>query len=182
MRALLLSISILTATACGSPTTGSGPTSGPGSSIIPTSTGVLIRIAEDGAPSREIVSATPEQVWAILPAVYEQLGIEAGIMDSDGLVYGAPRFTGTRIGGRRTAEFMRCGSAGAGPSTGGYRIRLSIQSKVRELAEGSTAIETQVTGSGTPFEGTSTGVVRCVSTGDLEREIARIAGELLADG
>lgn len=149
----------------------------PSPAIMETSTGISVRLGADG-PARAAVDAPAGRVWAALPAVYEALGIPAEVSDPAAHTYGTQRFTRTRLGDRRTAEMVRCGNAGSGASAmSTYRIRLSILTTLRPGAGGGTELSTEVAGSATPVDGTSTGATRCVSTGELERRIAALAAE-----
>lgn len=155
--------------------------SGPGgggapASIIPTSTGLLVRLADDTGGYRGVLDADSAAVSRALPEVYDVLGIPAGLLDARAGTYGTNRFTGPRIGDRRTASFVRCAGTGSGPtSTGSYRVRLAISSHVRAQPDGRSALVTSVAGLGTTVEGTSTAPIRCVSTDELEELIASLA-------
>lgn len=174
---LLMSI---VASGCGGPGTGASPARGPGSSVVETSTGATVRLESDRATSQTTVAADAERVWAVLPSVYEEMGIPAGVLDADRRTFGTERFTRTRIAGRRTEEYARCASSASGPSSvTAYRIRLWIATEVEAVTPGASLLRTRVTGSATPMEGTSTSASRCVSTGELEHEIAtRVAAAL----
>lgn len=176
--ALLALIAAACAPAGSSP--GSAP-AGPPASIIETSTSVSVRLSEQAEAATVLLQASPEVVWVLLPEVYESLGIAAEIHDAEARAYGTRRFAQNRLGGKRTAEFVRCGHQGAGPSAASnYRVRLSIVSTLGSAPGVGTRLVTEVSGSATPVEGTSTAAVRCVSTGELEQRINALVAERLA--
>jgi hypothetical protein len=126
------------------------------------------------------LGASRDDAWAALPQVYASLGLRADLVDPATHRYGAQRVTQVRIGERRTRDLVRCGNDGAGPSSvSGHRIQLSIVSRLSASAGGKTDVTTEVAGWATSVEGGSTGAVRCVSTGELEQQIAiRLAAAL----
>lgn len=156
---------------------------GPGSTITPTSTGVMINLEPDDAGVVGLIDGDHESVRAVLPVAYEALGIEAGALDTTGSAWGNPSFRGTRIGGERVSRYVRCGSDGtAVAGAGSYRTRLSITSRVEPQPDGRSLLTTAVSGTATSVEGTSTAPSRCVSTGELEQLIAVTVSGLLERG
>jgi hypothetical protein len=145
-------------------------------------TGGGIRIQLSGVEPGTPVSlgGSREAAWAALPQVYAALGLRADLVDPATHRYGAQRVTQARIGERRTRDLVRCGNDGAGPSAvSGYRIQLSIVSRLVPAAGGKTDLTTEVGGWASSVEGGSTGAIRCVSTGELEQQIAtRLAAAL----
>jgi len=147
-------------------------------SLHATETGVMVRLNQESGALAFRVDAPSEKVWAQLPAIYATLGIP--VEARDGGAFGTRSFTQSRIDGRRTGEFVRCGNEGAGPSSGGmYRTRLTILSSLRNADPG-TWVRTEISGTATPVEGTSTGAASCTSTGALEQRIRALLLERLA--
>lgn len=146
-----------------------------------TSTGVSIRIAADQLVVESEVRAPVERTWSILPRVYAALGIDGQILDSEARVYGNRRFTRSRVGKARAGNYVRCAFEGTGPSAAsGYRTLLSIVTRVESSGPEWTTVSSQVSGSATSMEGTSTEAVRCVSNGELERLIAKMLADSAA--
>ena len=137
-----------------------------------------------GQDSRAVsvgVAATPEQVWAALPGVYRELGITTDMRDDALRTLGARTFTGSRIGGKRSSDFVRCGNQGSGPSSGGmYRTRLTVISRVTAAGPGKSDLVTEVSGTATQVEGTSTGPIACASTGELEQRIKTMSEKAIS--
>jgi hypothetical protein len=155
-----------------------GTAAGPPANITETSTGEFVRLAEVGSVEAD-VDGSIEVVWALLPGVYEELGIASDVLDSRTRTYGTRALTANRVGGRRTEDWVRCGYEGAGPSAGTQRrLRLSLSTRVSSAPGGRTRLVTELSGTATPVTGTSSGPVRCVTTGQLERRIS----ELVAAG
>ena len=76
-------------------------------------------------------------------------------------------------------EFLRCPNSGVGPSGAVFRTRIAILTTVADLPGRKTAVSTEVAGTATSIEGTSTGPVKCASTGEIERRIVSLITEFL---
>lgn len=158
--------------------------SSPGSpaSTHATESGVFVRLNQESQAVSVSIDAPAKKVWSVLPRVYEQLGIKADFADDAAMAIGANSFTASRLDGKRTSEFVRCGNQGSGPSSGAmFRTRLSIASRV-VATQGRTEILSEVTGTATPVEGTSTGMVTCASTGLIELRIRELTLAAIAEG
>lgn len=175
-------VAVLVVIACAPPvsTPASGTTNAP-ASIIPTETGVMMRLDQENNTLTFRVDATPERVWAQLPGIYETLGIRAEVRDSTTRVFGTRGFVLGRLDGKRTAEYVRCGNEGTGPSSAGMvRTRLTILSSLKSAPEGGTLVVAEVGGTATTVEGTSSGPVTCSSKGGLEQRIRALLLQRLA--
>ena len=156
-----------------------GPT--PSGNVADTETGGMFRLGADPMGVALSIGAPPDKVWAAVPVVYEKLGIIAELNEPAQRKIGTLAYTQSRLGGKRTSDWVRCGTQGAGPSSGGMsRTRLSIVTTVRSAGEDRSELVTEVGGSSTNVEGTSTGAVACASKGDLEQRIRDLVLQELA--
>lgn len=175
----LTPVVMLVVTACSQATTPGTPSPDVRPDVSPSGEGLSIRLGGEVAEPRTL-DATLDRVWEALPVAYQTLGIAAQVRDSTGRVFGTRRFTERRAAGKATADLVRCGNQGAGPSAvAGYRIQLTILTTLRSEAAGRTTLITEITGVGESVEGTSTGRVRCVSTGELEHRIYQVVAAQL---
>ena len=182
MLRALLPASLLVAGACASSGPAPPSTAAPGAppTVRATSSGLAVRLAVDSLRSTTVFQAPLDTVWSHLPAVYETLGIRGEVLDPRTSAFGTQRFTARNVAGKRTIDMVYCGHEGAGPSAvRATLVRLSIVSTLRKLASGDTELTTEVTGTSTPMDGTSTGATRCVSNGELEQRIADALGAQL---
>lgn len=176
----VLPLFVILVAACASSPAGRPGTGGAPTVVTGTSTGVLVRLEDPSAGAATVIDADAATVWDALPWAFEGVGIPAGVLDEQAMTYGNPRFTGTRIGDRRTQSFVRCAGTGTGLSAAGdYRIRLMISSRVEAQADGRSLLFTSVSGTATTVEGTSTAPIRCVSDGQLEALIASAVAGLV---
>lgn len=134
-----------------------------------------LQIRNDPSGVSASVRFDAEAVWAILPAVYEELGLEPDVWDADRRLLGVRRFTGSRMAGENTLPYLRCATQGTGPGAAGQaRVVLAVSTRVEAEDDGGAHIRTEVSGSAASVGGTSRGDTGCVSSGRLEARIARM--------
>ena len=124
--------------------------------------------------------ATPDKAFAVLPTVYEALGVPVNVVQSDARTFGAlnarmPR----RLGKAAMSQYVDCGiNATGSPNADVYAVTATVLSRVApaEGGRGST-VSTQVSATARPLT-VSGGIVQCASTGRLEAAInTRLADE-----
>ena len=153
---------------------------GAGASAHATESGVFVKLSQESQAVSVSIDAPAERVWSVLPRVYEQLGIKPDFADDVAMTIGTRSFAASRLDGKRTSEAVRCANEGSGPSSGGmFRTRLSIVTRVVAV-QGKAEILSEVTGTATPVEGTSTGAVTCASSGTIELRIRELTLAALA--
>jgi hypothetical protein len=138
----------------GSPTTFAGPE---------------VRVDETLPSVLAFRGATVQEVWRVLPAVFAELGIPAGVIDADDLIFGQGKVTETRVAGTSTRNLFRC-SASSGLSLGQYRIEFSISAQPRP-GEGGAELFVQTEAFGRMVSASRSGTTHCVSNGKLEMKI-----------
>ena len=125
------------------------------------------------------LNAPPDEVWAAMPAVYEELGIEINLRDPTARVVGNNNFRPRRIDGARNSRYLDCGyGSTAVPHADGYDVTASLIATVRSGDESGTLLETLFTGSARARE-VSGGNVSCSSKGTLERRMVEILSSLV---
>lgn len=133
--------------------------------------GLLQYEVEEGVVS-SWVPASPDSVWRKLPEVYRDLGFEAdalGLFDPERRQIGVVEHRTRRVLGERLAEYVRCGDSFGAPKANNGQVRLTVRTWLDPDEDGAR-ISTTVSG-WTRGAGASTGPIRCVSKGTLEREI-----------
>lgn len=119
----------------------------------------------------DTVATTEAHVFAVLPAVFEAMGVPLSVVDSTSKVMGALRVPVRRpIGGQRLSLLLECGTGSYGPNAERYTVQLTLLAAVHAVDAGHTEVHTRVEGSASP-NGLST-VVKCMSTGRLEDRFA----------
>ena len=131
----------------------------------------MIRLSDMQSIASAKISAPVDSVWRVLPAVYTKLEIAPEVSERNTGVFGTRAHASSRLAGGRAIDLLRCPNSGSGSAVGAYRTRITILTTLAELPGGATAVSTEVSGIATSVEGTSTGAMRCASTGEIERKI-----------
>lgn len=121
--------------------------------------------------STDVVQAPRDAVWAALPAVYEELGLEVKAVNPGRWEIGnRDQRLSRRLADRQLSDFLDCGTNPIGaPAADVYGVRLDLLTRIAD-AGGSTTVQTRMTGVATPRGGGGS-PARCNSTGRLEAEI-----------
>jgi hypothetical protein len=146
--------------------------------IITTAVGPYnVRATSETAASSDSVDATVEQVWGVLPGVYEELGIPLGGIDARDKRLGNTQFQPRRIGGSRLSRFLDCGSGVAISSYADtYGVTMSLITRVKESDDGRAVVQTQLHAVAEP-KAVMGDPVFCTSNGTLESRIAELVAE-----
>lgn len=119
----------------------------------------------------DTVATTAAHVFAVLPAVFQAIGVPLSVVDSTSRVTGALRVPVRRpIAGQRLSLLLECGTGSYGPNAERYTVQLTLLAAVHGVDSSHTEVHTRVDGTASP-NGLST-VVKCLSTGRLEERFA----------
>jgi hypothetical protein len=116
-------------------------------------------------------------VLRVLPGVYKALAIDgAAVLNPTDRVFGRESLRlYRRLGDRQLSRVINCGSSLSGDADT-YEVSLTVMTTVIPVQGAGSVLRSFVEGQGRPAAMSST-PVRCVSTGLLEREIARMVGQ-----
>ena len=114
-----------------------------------------------------VIEATPDRVWAVLPAVYAELGIPLSQTDPSQKLLSAQNARISRIGGKRLSTYFRCGGT-YGDNADSGNAYVTARTQVITAADGKTLARTEVRAAASA-EGMTMG--ECGSTGLLEKAI-----------
>lgn len=128
---------------------------------------------QDVGGSSHQVGATPDRVWAVLPAVYQGLGIAVGTSLPEAKTIGNTRLVLNRtLAGKPLSVFLSCGDGPTGtPLADSYRVDMALVTMLNPTPGGGTRVETRVGASATN-RAVSGASVSCGTTGRLEALIA----------
>jgi len=135
---------------------------------------------QDRSVRSDKIEAAPMDVFATLPSIYNDLGIEVGTVDQAGLVFGNTEHRASRnIAGVRMSRFFECGRS---RDTGGNvadvaPLNLSILTRVEPDGPDRSRVTTTVSASARATHGATGGQTACSTTGILEGLIAAIAAD-----
>ena len=136
-------------------------------------------VGDESGRVPDTLAVPAARVWALLPAVYEEIGVPLSVVDSTNLYLGAVRVTTRRpVAGLRLSMIIECGTGNYGPNAERYTVQLTVLTGVHSIDAGHTSIESRVMGNASP-NGLS-GSVRCGSNGMLEEKILSVLRDKLA--
>lgn len=165
--------------ACGggagnSPTPQVTPAGRPATERIVTTSGASMNINTMNIDTdvRLVSTGTPAQVFAVLPQVYEDLGIPISVNDGASKSVGNSGWRTRRsIGKVPMYRYLDCGSSGTIENAETYNINMSVITTVRPNPSGGSIVSTAITAVGRNPVTSSSQDVRCASKGDLEIRI-----------
>lgn len=173
-----VSLCLLCLAACASRTTGGSTARTETVRVATTGTTVAIQSTSTTAPSTREVARAADALWAVLPAVYDSLGIPVAqrqpatrTLGNDGLRLRR------RLGSVPLQRYLDCGRGQDGPNAESYEVHLSVQTQVKPGARQTSHLSTIVQAQARPvnFSGEW---VRCASRDMLEERIAELALQL----
>jgi hypothetical protein len=123
-------------------------------------------------PREAALESPADVVFAALGAVYQDMGIPVGTIDTPNRTTGNTQVRARgRLGRHPVSTYLDCGQTGLrGPAADAYPVRISVLSTVVPAGQGSR-LRTLVEAGYTAAE--ASGTVACTSTGELEAAIAR---------
>ena len=145
--------------------------------------GGAIMMDKDPESTTAVIPASPDEVWKALFDAYEAVGIQVEHADTQNRIMGNRQFRIRRsLGDARASEYFDCGQTVSGmPAADAYRIQATVTTQVVP-AEGGTQLVTAVGAKGRALQGTSTGEVRCATTGRLEEQLRDLTILAMQDG
>ena len=164
-RSMALSLFVLVG--CAPPTPGTAIARAPELPIGSTT----FRIRSTAGPAVKVIAFPLQEVWRVLPAVFDSLGIPITDVDVSQHVIGSTGFKAhKRLKNVPLSRFVDCGSTQGFTSADEYDLKVSVLTQVEPDGNGGTSIATQVEAEGRPlaFSGAYS---RCNSTGQLEAAI-----------
>ena len=173
----LVFIVVPTVLAC---STHAGAPGGSGAETVLVATGGVgeasLRTGMETVTARS-VDLPPEQVWAVLPAVYEELGVQLSVYDTVNMQIGNTGFKPRRIGGERLSRYLECGRGMTAASNADrYEVTASLTTRVTESDDGGSLIWTEIHAQAKPRD-VSGHPVRCATKGTLETRIVEAVQE-----
>jgi len=129
-----------------------------------------------------VVARPRAAIWAVMPDVFETLGIEATTVDPRSFVIGNPGSRVTLIGGSpRLSAYLQCGTGLVGPNADRYDVTLQVMVQLMGDPSGGTLLRTTLDAYARPRD-SSGDPIHCSSQRTLERRILDLVGVELAGG
>lgn len=116
-----------------------------------------------------------DRAFAVLPLVYEQVGLKINTAVSDTRTVGVNAVHTRRVGKDPLSRFLTCGTDVTGSALADtYSVTLTVLSRVTPSGTTGALLSTQVMATAQPMS-TSGTTITCQSTGALEDRIAKTA-------
>ena len=180
MRSPKPAVLLLFAVACGPSIPGTGSPNPTRSTVRLTDFEVAEFLTEGDRVSATL-PVSPADAWAILPGVFEVLGIPVSENVPGRMTLGNERYRARRVEGKRMGRFLDCGTSPSGVLADLYDVTLSITTRVMEGPEGGAILTTTVDAWAEPRM-TRGDPIRCRSKGSLEQRVEEILVEKLGVG
>lgn len=118
------------------------------------------------------VPFTVEQVWGVLPAIYDSLGIPISTLDATERAIGnAGLNLRRRLGNVSLSRYIDCGNTQIGENADSYDVHLKVITRVQPAEGGMAAVATTVEAAAKPVT-FAQAYSRCSSKGVLEKRLA----------
>ncbi len=121
------------------------------------------------------VAAPANDVWNALQAVYAELKVPEGTLETASRSIGNQQFRVRRkFAGESMMKWVDCGTGSGGPNAETYDIQLSLMSYVTVVSATQSTLTTRVSGQGSdPAFGRGNSTV-CNTQGELEKRIEQL--------
>lgn len=137
----------------------------------------MVTYREDAPYSRDTLRMSVEQVWATLPAVYQELGLPGTpASNTQERVFITPhvRIRGQLFTGNRNSSFLDCGvSTGGAPRADTHAVTFMMMTRLRVVSEGITVVESMLDGTAREHVSSNT-AAECAGTGRLEKHVVAL--------
>lgn len=156
----------------------SSPSGGTTTALPPQS----IRVGAGGSGGRATINATSsasvvtvpqpiEDVWSVMPATYDTLGITKAVIDpTEHFITNGGLKIRQRLGSTPLSRYLECGTTQIGPNADSYEVFLTVSTQLSTSADGGTTIVSMVDGAARPLNFAQE-YARCTSKGALEQRI-----------
>jgi hypothetical protein len=125
-----------------------------------------------------VVGLERGRVWAVLPSVFESLGVDAQMIDPTSFVIGTQGLRTSRVEGALLSEYLDCGGGVAGPNAESYDVTLSLFVQLEAEQADSTRVRTVVDALARSRYNLGQ-ELQCSSFGTLERRVVALVDEWL---
>lgn len=134
--------------------------------------GGTVRLTPSTQASVSTVPFSVEQVWRVLPAAYDSVGIAISTLDGTARVVGnAGMKIRRQLGKVPLSRYLDCGATQVGQNADSYDVHLAVTTSVNAGEAGMATIATTVDAMAKPLAFAQE-YSRCSSRGTLERRIS----------
>ncbi len=128
-----------------------------------------IRLTTDSYETKATLDFSPDSVWRAVPLAYAAMSIPTEGMDAAHRLFVGNVTAHRRFNSQPLSKYVDCGSSLTGPNADSYDVLLRMQTQVDSVAAGQAALRTRLEAAGSRAGATA---VRCITTGELERQLS----------
>jgi hypothetical protein len=132
----------------------------------------------EGLQTSAPLPATSEEVWAVLPEVYEQLGIPVTDRSPGRRALGNGSFKTRSLDGKRVSQYVDCGRSNSGALANIYDVTFTISTSVTDAPESGAILSTTVDAWARPRM-VNGNPIHCSSKTTLEQRLVELVIEKL---
>lgn len=130
-----------------------------------------LTISPSSSSAQHALAYSVDQVWRVLPPVFESMGIPIGVLDPAAHQAGNAGFKLRRqLGGTPLSRYFNCGQTQIGPNADSYDVYLTAMATLAPAPDGTTTMTTAMDAAARPVS-FSQDYTRCTTTGELEARI-----------
>lgn len=143
-----------------------------------TSLGSSLNLVPSSGLTSHHFAAPIEQVWKVLPAVFDSLGVPVGLLDPRAHAIGNNGFkVRGKLGKVGLARYIDCGTTQIGPNAESYDITLTLTTTLSSTPDGATAMSMNLLASAKPMA-FGQDAFPCSSKGALEKRVTDLVTTL----
>ena len=138
-----------------------------------------LTINSNSTASKSSIAAPIEQVWLVLPAVFDSLGVAISTVDQAQHVIGNDAYkVRQRLGKAPLSRYLDCGQTQIGPNADSYDVVLTLLLQLQPNGVGSTTLLSTVEATAKPIAYAQSASA-CSSKGTLESRLTTLIQTLL---
>ncbi|HJQ11806.1 MAG TPA: hypothetical protein VJ840_12335 [Gemmatimonadaceae bacterium] len=128
-----------------------------------------IRLTTDAYETKASLDFSADSVWRVVPTAYAAMSIPTEGTDPAHRLFVGNVTAHRRFNSQPLSKYVDCGSSLTGPNADAYDVLMRVQTQVDSVAAGQSLLRTRIEAAGSRAGGTA---VRCISTGELERQLS----------
>ena len=138
-----------------------------------------LTVNSNSTASKSSIVAPIEQVWRVLPAVFDSLGVAVSTVDQAQHVIGNDALkVRQRLGKAPLSRYLDCGQTQIGPNADSYDVVLTLLVQLQPNGVGSTTLLSTVEATARPIAYAQSASA-CASKGALESRLTTLIQTLL---
>ena len=138
-----------------------------------------LTVSSASNPVTSRLDFTVDEVWRVLPAVFDSLGVKVSMVDPKRHIIGAEDLkVRVQLGRTPMSRYIDCGQTQIGQNADSYELRLTVLAQVQAVAPGGSLLSTTLDAAAKPIT-FSQDYSRCSSKGLFESRLVEAVKKAL---